>query len=394
MKIVEKAQGKAPKFEQDLRKVIDDKSIDIVTIATPNHWHALAAIWAMQAGKDVYVEKPVSHNVSEGRRIVEAARKYNQICQAGTQSRSSTGMREAMDFLHAGKLGKVTLARGLCYKLAASIGKVDGAQPIPKTVDYDLWCGPAPNEAAACASICTTTGTGSGTTATATSATRAFTRWTRPAGAWARTSCRRSVDQRRRPLRLRRRRRDGQHADLRLRLRRQRADLRGARPASTVHSRQGLPRESQGAEELRRQHLLLEQKASWSAPATTAAWPSTPTARCSRFKGGDDHFGNFVKAVRSRKADTDLNADILEGHLSTPRATWATSAIAWAPGAVQQEDQGFGDDKEAAETLERTAEHLKDNNVPLDSTKYRLGRKLQIDPKTERFINDKEADAI
>src|SRR5262249_28585337 len=97
MKSAEKAQGKAPENVQDLRKVIEDKSIHIVSIATPNHWHALAAIWALQAGKDVYVEKPVSHNVSEGRRIVEAARKYNRICQCGTQSRSGAGMRQAID---------------------------------------------------------------------------------------------------------------------------------------------------------------------------------------------------------------------------------------------------------------------------------------------------------
>jgi predicted dehydrogenase len=114
MKRAEEQQGEAPKFEQDIRKVVEDKNIDIISIATPNHWHALAAIWAMQNGKDVYVEKPVSHNVSEGRRIVEVARKTNRICQAGTQSRSSKGMREAMAFLHAGKLGKIRLARGLC----------------------------------------------------------------------------------------------------------------------------------------------------------------------------------------------------------------------------------------------------------------------------------------
>src|SRR5262249_45673459 len=99
MKAIERAQGHAPNFEQDIRRVVEDKNIDIVSIATPNHWHALAAIWAMQNGKDVYVEKPVSHNVSEGRRIVEVARQYGKICQTGTQSRSSSGMREAMAFL-------------------------------------------------------------------------------------------------------------------------------------------------------------------------------------------------------------------------------------------------------------------------------------------------------
>ncbi|MBL8793425.1 MAG: Gfo/Idh/MocA family oxidoreductase, partial [Planctomycetia bacterium] len=146
VKIVEKAQGKAPKFEQDLRRVMEDKNIDIISIATPNHWHALAAIWAMQAGKDVYVEKPVSHNVSEGRRIVEAARKYNKICQTGTQSRTNAGMRQSIDYVRSGKLGKVTLARGLCYKPRGTIGKVTGEQQIPGTIDYDLWCGPAPKK--------------------------------------------------------------------------------------------------------------------------------------------------------------------------------------------------------------------------------------------------------
>src|SRR4051812_32113569 len=144
MQAVQKAQGNPPRFEPDVRRVVEDKDVDIVAIATPNHWHALMAVWALQNGKDVYVEKPVSHNVSEGRRIVEAARKYRRICQTGTQSRSSSGMRAAMEFLHAGKLGKVKLARGLCYKLRGSIGKVKGPQEIPSTVDYDLWCGPAP----------------------------------------------------------------------------------------------------------------------------------------------------------------------------------------------------------------------------------------------------------
>src|SRR5205807_3552913 len=147
MKHVEKTQGKAPRYDQDLRRVMDDKNIDIITIATPNHWHALAAIWGLQSGKHVYVEKPVSHNVSEGRRIVEAAEKYGKICQTGTQSRSTGAHREAVEFLHSGKLGNVTLARGLCFKSRPSIGKVTEPTAPPSSVDYDLWCGPAPKKA-------------------------------------------------------------------------------------------------------------------------------------------------------------------------------------------------------------------------------------------------------
>src|SRR5262249_17528576 len=143
MKVVEDKQKKAPKFEQDIRKLLEDRSIDIVSIATPNHWHALAAIWAMQHGKDVYVEKPVSHNVREGRMIVETARKLGKICQTGTQSRSTSGMRQSIEYVHSGKIGKVSLSRGLCYKPRGSIGKVQAATSAPKTCDYDLWCGPA-----------------------------------------------------------------------------------------------------------------------------------------------------------------------------------------------------------------------------------------------------------
>jgi predicted dehydrogenase len=142
-KFVEDKTGKAPQQVTDLRRLMDDKSIDIITIATPNHWHALAAVWACQADKDVYVEKPVSHNVSEGRKIAEAARKYGKIVQTGTQSRSSSGVREAIEFLRSGKLGKIYLARGLCFKPRASIGhKEDG--PVPTGVDYNIWLGPAP----------------------------------------------------------------------------------------------------------------------------------------------------------------------------------------------------------------------------------------------------------
>src|SRR5437588_6617137 len=134
----------APEYVQDIRKLLERKAMDAVTIATPNHWHALAAIWALQAGKDVYVEKPVSHNVSEGRRIVQFARKLGRICQTGTQSRSMSGMRQSLDYIHSGKIGKVTLAKGFCYKPRGSIGKATEPCPTPPGLDLDLWVGPAP----------------------------------------------------------------------------------------------------------------------------------------------------------------------------------------------------------------------------------------------------------
>jgi predicted dehydrogenase len=135
--------GGKPKGYEDLRKLYEDKSIDAVSIANTNHWHALSTIWAVQAGKDVYCEKPVSHNVREGRLMVEAARKYKRIVQAGMQSRSIQHKVKAVERLRAGAIGRVYLAKGLCYKRRKSIGRSpDG--PIPAGVNYDIWLGPAP----------------------------------------------------------------------------------------------------------------------------------------------------------------------------------------------------------------------------------------------------------
>src|ERR1051325_10340968 len=126
-----KRNGASVEGYTDIRKLLENKDIDVVTFATPNHWHSLGSIWAIQAGKDVYVEKPVSHNVWEGRQLVRAARKYGRIVQAGTQSRSSSSIAEAIAWTREGQLGKMLRSRGLCYKRRGSIGKVSGPQPIP-----------------------------------------------------------------------------------------------------------------------------------------------------------------------------------------------------------------------------------------------------------------------
>ncbi len=133
-----------PGLHTDFRQVLERKDVDAVTLATPNHWHALQTIWACQAGKDVYVEKPVTHALGEGASVVAAARKYGRIVQSGLQSRASPALRAALAWLQAGNLGELKLVRGLCYKPRPSIGTVEGNQKLPESVDYDLWCGPAP----------------------------------------------------------------------------------------------------------------------------------------------------------------------------------------------------------------------------------------------------------
>jgi len=127
----------------DVRELLQDSSIDAVCVATPHHWHSLIAIWACQAGKDVYVEKPCSHNWWESHQLIKAARRYNRIVQHGTQTRSSASANEAIQHLRSGLIGEVYLARGLCYKRRASIGHTP-AEPVPAGVNYDLWTGPAP----------------------------------------------------------------------------------------------------------------------------------------------------------------------------------------------------------------------------------------------------------
>lgn len=140
-KMVSDKTGEKPLTEWDMRKVFEDKDIHAVSFATPNFWHALGTIWACQAGKHVYVEKPCCHNIWEGRKMVEASRKYDRIVQVGFQNRSIANVMEAIKFLHDGGIGKVYMARGLCIKPRDSFGIAKDSQP-PKTLHYDMWLGP------------------------------------------------------------------------------------------------------------------------------------------------------------------------------------------------------------------------------------------------------------
>ncbi|HEX4149877.1 MAG TPA: Gfo/Idh/MocA family oxidoreductase [Pirellulales bacterium] len=140
----ESKSGKRPALVADYRRLLEDKSIDGVALATPNHWHALQTIWACQAGKDVYVEKPASHNIFEGRQMIEAARKYQRIVQHGTQCRTSPKIREGIEKLQAGAIGRVYMARGIAFKVRA--GGRRKVEAVPAGMDWDAWVGPAPME--------------------------------------------------------------------------------------------------------------------------------------------------------------------------------------------------------------------------------------------------------
>jgi predicted dehydrogenase len=394
MRQAEKAQGSRPRFEQDLRKVVEDHDVDVVTVATPNHWHALAAVWAIQNGKDVYVEKPVSHNVSEGRRIVEAARKYGRICQTGTQSRSAKGMRDAIAFLRSGKLGKVKLARGLCYKLRPSIGKVSGPQPVPKSVDYDLWCGPAPAKPLMRRNLHYdwhwVWDTGNGDLGNQGIHEMDKARWglgkaQLPNSVLSVGGRFGYVD-------------DGETANTQI-------CVYDYGDCELIFEVRGWPSKSPfpGKEDPKGGRLPTNFVGNvWYGSEGFLVCPSYERGVAysndgeviARFAGGEDHFANFVQAVRSRRAE-DLNADILEGHLSS--ALCHLGNVSYRLGTLQpfrKKANAFGDDKEAGATFARMEEHLQDNGIALDGLDYHLGRKLRIDPKTESFVGDQQADQM
>jgi len=141
--IAKRQGGVRPKFVTDMRDAFDSSAVDVISNASSNHWHALCGVWAMQAGKDCYLEKPICHNVQEGQALVAAAKKYEKCCQVGTQCRSNASNISANKFIMDGGIGEVTFARGLCYRRRASIGAL-GKYDVPSTVDFNLWSGPAP----------------------------------------------------------------------------------------------------------------------------------------------------------------------------------------------------------------------------------------------------------
>ena len=132
-----------PKTYVDIRELLEDKNIDAISVATPNHWHSLAGVWACQAGKHAHIEKPLTHNIFEGQKLIEAARKYKRIVHHGAESRSSEAYQQAVDFMRKGGLGEVYMAKGTCYKWRKTIKRTPD-EPVPPGVHYNLWLGPAP----------------------------------------------------------------------------------------------------------------------------------------------------------------------------------------------------------------------------------------------------------
>jgi predicted dehydrogenase len=382
VKAVEGKQKGFVNVTQDLRRVLDDKSIDIVTIATPNHWHSLAAIWAMQAGKDVYVEKPVSHNVREGRMVVEFARKLGKICQAGTQSRSQPGMRHAIDYVRSGKIGKVDVALGLCYKTRNSIGKVKTSTPIPKSCDYNLWCGPAPMKPLMREKLHYdwhwVWDTGCGDIGNQGIHEMDKARWGLGKSEFPNSVM--SIGGRFGYID------DGETPNTQV-------TLFDYGDCELIFEVRGLL--TKKLKNIGVGNIFYGSEGYVACPNYSSGVAFDKDGKkLEEFKGDGSHYGNFVEAVRARKPEL-LNADILEGHLSS--ALCHLGNISYRLGtdsSFATVEESFGEDKSARDSVKRMVAHLSDNKIELDASKFRLGRKLKIDPKTESFLGDKDAIAM
>ncbi len=407
--IVAEKQGRRPTFVKDMRRAFDDESVNAVSTATPNHWHALCGVWAMQAGKDAYIEKPICHNIAEGSALVAAAKKYKRVCQTGTQCRSNPAIIDAVAFMNSGGIGDVKFARGLCYKRRKSIGSL-GDYPIPGVVDFNLWSGPAHY--------------------TDPKVTRQRFHydwhWQRMYGngdsgnqgphqtdiaRWGLgiDSHPESVVSYGGRIGYQAERKDEKYIDA--------GDTANTQVSvydygdkCIVFETRGLGIKPSADDELNRlfgkskgnkigvvfygSEGYLVQKTYGNSVAYDKELNEIKT-----FSGVGNHFGNFLDVCESRKVD-DLKADAREGHLSAGLSHLGN--ISYYLG----EDNRISP-KEASEvlskinslddnqqTLNRTLHHLKDNDVDLEKYPISMGPHLKFDPEEETFADSPDANKM
>lgn len=378
---VAKQNRPRPKAVPDLRAILDDKSVAAVFVATPNHWHALAAIWALQAGKDVYVEKPISHNISEGRRIVQFARKLGRICQGGTQNRSNGPLAEAIRYMHAGKLGEVKLARSIVYGLRGSIGG-PGHYEIPPGVDYNLFAGPAPMSPLTRPNFHYDWHwfweTGNGELGNNNIHSTDVCRWGLGVTGLGRAAL-------------------------------SYGGRLGYRDAGETPNTQVCIHDFGGktiiteTRGLKTKEFNPNFKGGWVFYGSEGiiageALFDLQGKLVRKFEGkGENHFANFLKGVRSRKV-SDLHADILEGHQSTALCHVGNISYrlgqAASPGEIEKQLGQLQAHDQVLETFERTRRHLVENDVDLEKTKLTLGALLRMDADQEKFRDNPAADAL
>jgi len=383
VKRVESKSGKSPKTAQDIRKVLEDPNLDAVSVATPNHWHSLIGIWACQAGKDAYVEKPISHNVFEGRQLAEAMKKYKRIVQHGTQQRSSGGRARQMAAIQSGKYGKLLVSKGYCCKPRWSIGFKKPTTP-PSSLDFNIWLGPAPEQ--------DYHGNlvhynwhwfwdfGNGDTGNQGVHQMDVARWaikgaTLPTKVWALGGRFGYDDQ-------------GETPNMQL--------------AVYEFGDVKLVFETRG---------LVGKHKGFGRQVSNEFYTTEGVIRGNKFhphKGGKTYdvevpevnvtgggtFGSFIRAVRSRNPE-DINGDAEEGHYSSALCHLANiSQRLGEPVPFNKKTGRLGDNEVVVESFNTVKENCKAVGVNLQETQYHLGRVLEFNPKTEKFVGDDEANAL
>jgi predicted dehydrogenase len=376
-KTVAEKGGKEPACVQDVRKALDDKDIDAVTIATPNHWHSLLTIWAVQAGKDVYVEKPLSHNVSEGRRCVEAARKHNRMVQHGTQQRSSAGRAAEIAAVQSGKYGKLTVSKGYCCKPRWSIGKKETGKP-PAALDFDVWLGPAQEQPYHGNLVHYNWhwfwDFGNGDIGNQGVHEMDVARWaikgaTLPSKVWSLGGRFAYEDQ-------------GQTPNTQM-------TVMEFGDVLLVFEVRGLVgKDKEFPQRIANEFYTTEGRIAGGKFYPKNGGPGESLAKVEARVTPGGPFGSWLAAVRSRKVE-DLNADVEVGHYSA--ALCHLPNISYRLGErvpFNGQTQRLGDNREVVETFENLRQNLKGVGVKLEETTYTLGKVLTFDAKGERFTGE------
>jgi predicted dehydrogenase len=369
--------GHQPKCFQDIRRALDDRNLDAISIAAPNHWHSLLTIWACQAGKDVYVEKPLSHNVVEGQRCIEAVRKYGRMVQHGTQQRSSDSRANEIAAVHSGKYGKLRVAKGYCCKPRWSIGHKPISAP-PAQLDFNLWLGPAPEQPYHANLVHYNWhwfwDFGNGDIGNQGIHEVDVARWairgaTFPTKVWSLGGRLGFEDQ-------------GQTPNMQM--------------AVYEYGDVFLVFEVRGLVEKHKQFpfkVLNEYYTDQGMITEGKFYPRNggkpePLARFDVRVTRGGSWGSFLQAVRSRKPE-DLNAPVEHGHFSAGLCHLANiSYRLGTPVPFREPAKRHGDNREIRETFANLQDNLSGVGVELDRARCQLGRTLSFDPKAERFTGD------
>lgn len=383
--VTDKGQPK-PTCVPDIRKALEDKSLDAVSVATCNHWHSLITVWACQAEKDVYVEKPISHNVFEGRKCVEAAKKYNRVVQHGTQRRSSQGDANTVSAVRSGNYGKLLVAKGYCCKPRWSIG-TKPAGTAPSGLDFDIWLGPASQQPYHSNLVHYNWHwfweTGNGDIGNQGVHEMDVARWgiadaTLPSKVW-------SIGGRFVPGE----KDQGETPNMLL-------SVMEFGEALLVFETRGLV----GKDNAPKPRVENEFYTTEGVIRGGKFYPKKGGEAVSVKGTGDikvasgGPFGSFINAVRSRKMN-EVNCDAEVAHYSAALCHLANISYRLGKtGAFDPKVKVIGDNKQVVESFEALESNLHGLKLNVDSPQYHVGRELQFDPKTEKFTGDDEANAL